>query len=243
MANEPSVVKGSREGFPALDEREFSLARNGYDREQVKAYLAEIEANLRELEDWAVRTKARLALAEEKNDAVAGADEAMVAVFEAKERVLAKARLQGEKLQAEARDMARADAEVTGAEIIAEAREEALRIVRTAMATTIPATEDELLESARGQADRLIQQAREEAARVTHEARNEAAGEQDPLAPSREAMPEDGEGHEYELSVVIDDRDLEERPSRYERNSAGLPSIGDDASNVVKLMERLRKKP
>ena len=110
MATDPSVVETSRDGAPALHEREFSITRRGYDREEVRAYLAEIEVNLCELEAWARRAKARLAIAEEKDDSIDEVDKAMMAVFEAKERVLAKARLQAERIEAAAMKKARADA-------------------------------------------------------------------------------------------------------------------------------------
>jgi hypothetical protein len=38
MATDPSVVEASRDGAPALHEREFSITSKGYDREEVRAY-------------------------------------------------------------------------------------------------------------------------------------------------------------------------------------------------------------
>lgn len=241
MATDPSVVEASRNGAPALHEREFAITRKGYDQQEVKAYLAEIEANLRELEDWARRANARLAVAEDNSGSIDEVDRAMMAVFEAKERVLAKAHLQAERIEAAAMKKARTDAGIAGDWIIAEAQEEARRIIEAALATT-PVSQDELLESARVQADRLAEEANEGASRLIREARAEASNEPNQLGPELESKPQaDEDGGE--LVVLIDDRNLDQRRSRYERTSADLPSIGEDANNVVRIVERLRGKP
>jgi cell division septum initiation protein DivIVA len=243
MATDPSVVGASRDGDPALHKREFLITRKGYDREEVKAYLAEIEASLCELETWARHAQARLAIAEEKSDSIDEVDKAMMAVFEAKERVLAKARLQAERIEALAMKKARTDAGIAGDGIIAEAQEEARRIVEAALATTTPVSQHELLESGRAQADRLVEEAHDEADRLIREARAEAGKEPDQLGSELESTPQADDDNGGELVVLIDDRDLEQRRSRYERTSAGLPSIGEDAGNVVRIVERLREKP
>ncbi len=49
-----------------LDDREFSTVRGGYEKEQVKAYLADLEARLSEFERWANETMLRLRSAEER---------------------------------------------------------------------------------------------------------------------------------------------------------------------------------
>lgn len=157
-----------------LNDREFSITRKGYDREEVKAYLAEIEASLRELEEWALHMKARLAIAEEKNSAIPDIDEAMIAIFEAKERVLERAQRHADRIEADAQERARADAEVVAAEIIAEAQDEARRIAEATLAPAAPATEDSVLEAARTEADRLIEKAPAEADQPVEEARAEA---------------------------------------------------------------------
>ena len=107
MTDKPSVTKDSPDLPDALDKREFSVVRKGYDQKEVKAFLAEIEANFRELEKWAEQTNARLAIAKE-NDSNDEVDEAMIAVFDAKERMFERARLQAEKIEADARERAAA---------------------------------------------------------------------------------------------------------------------------------------
>lgn len=296
---------------PALEDREFSIARKGYDREEVRAFLREIEANLRQLEEWAERTRARLALAEDKSGAIADVDQAMLAAFDAKERVLKRAGLRAERIEAEAKERARIDAEIVAAGMIgearevaahmigeareeaagmiaegreeaagmiAEAREEARRIVETALSATTPTTGESILAAARAQADRLIQDARAEADRLVDHARAEAGilGSIEPAGPSEgpgavasdrsvgstmvsrllvemqgvqvqlegpsdEGSPA-GDGDAGELFAFDPDGNGASRRSRYEHTSAGLPSIGDDASAVHGSMRRLRKK-
>ncbi len=125
MTDKPSVTKGSPDLPDALDKREFSVARKGYDKSEVRAFLAEIEANFRDLEKWAEQTKARLAIAEENDSKDDEVDQIMVAAFDAKQRVLERARLQGRKIEADASERAagvEADARERAAAIEADAR-------------------------------------------------------------------------------------------------------------------------
>jgi DivIVA domain-containing protein len=46
-----------------VDDREFAVVPMGYDREQVKAYLGQVEASFRELGRWAEEVEARLKIA------------------------------------------------------------------------------------------------------------------------------------------------------------------------------------
>jgi DivIVA domain-containing protein len=46
-----------------VDDREFAVVPMGYDREQVNAYLGEVEASFRKIERWAEEAKARLKIA------------------------------------------------------------------------------------------------------------------------------------------------------------------------------------
>ena len=197
MTDKLCVTKGSPDLPDALDKREFSVVRKGYDKKEVKAFLAEIEANFRELEKWAEQIKARLAIAEENDSKDDEVDQAMIAAFDAKERVLERARLQAEKIEADARERAAAiesgarvladvdeaaaallvDAERRAAEIVAVADRRAAEItaviagmIEAAQATTTPVTEESLLEAARAGADRLIQDGRGEAATLMRKA-------------------------------------------------------------------------
>ena len=77
----------------AVDDREFHVVRKGYDRDEVRAYLGEVEVSFHQLERWAEDAKARLRVAEERDRRLYDVDEAMVAVFAAKDRVLDGGRL------------------------------------------------------------------------------------------------------------------------------------------------------
>jgi DivIVA domain-containing protein len=267
MAAELAMTGGVRELGRALDDREFSIVRRGYDPDEVKAFLADIEVNLSQLEAWAESANARLEIAEEKSPASADIDEAMVAIFEAKERVLKRAQLEADRIEAEATERARVDAEVVAAGIVAEARDEAQRIAEATLATLAPVTEESILEAARTEADRLIQDARAEADRLIEDARAEAGAllTYEPTGSSTEPAVSDRsigsasvarllvemEGIQVELEGVADEDwapaldDVGsgvEKQSRYQRTSARLPSIGDNASAVFGSMDRIRKR-
>jgi DivIVA domain-containing protein len=203
MAAELAMTGGVWELGRALDDREFSIVRQGYDPDEVRAFLADIEVSLSQLEAWAESANARLEITEEKSPVTADIDEAMVAIFEAKERVLKRAQLEADRIEAEATERARVDAEVVAAGIVAEARDEAQRmaeaterarvdaevvatgivaeardeaqrIAEATLATLAPITEESILEATRTEADRLIQNARAEADRLVEDARAEA---------------------------------------------------------------------
>lgn len=254
MAIEVGVTGDLRYSGSALDDREFSIVRKGYDPDEVKVFLAEVEANMQELEKWAERMKARLALAEDKSDAMAEIDEAMLAVFEAKERVLAKAELQARRTEAEAEERARADAETIAAELIAKAKEEARRIVDASLAATTPVSDQTIINAARMEADRLIEAARVEVDRLMEDAQTVAGVlEEEPAAQlvielgEAKVEMEAGEPSVIDsdaggLFVADAEADGALRRSRYERTSAHLPSAGDDASDVFDSIRRLRKR-
>jgi len=359
MTDRTSVTKDSPDLPEALDKREFSVSRKGYDKKEVKAFLAEIEANFRDLEKWAEQTKTRLAIAKEK-DSKDEVDEAMIAVFDAKERVLERARLQAEKIEADARERAAAiesgvsvpadvdeattallaDAERRAAEIIADANRRAAEITADAdrraaevtaviagmieatqatQATTTPVTEESILGTASAEADRLIQDGRgaatlvhkatrnvkeskalnaglsETEAEVMHAAAAEAskiveqqkaaaeetrkvadqdaaelegrqaeldrvsadqkiasdklaqrivdmeAAEQEEADRTRDNRLDDVDEDEHKPQVDDDDEEGTAGRTRYERKSAKLPSMGEDASKVVGSLEGFRK--
>ncbi len=83
--------------------------------------------------------------------------------------------------------------------------------------TSGSAPQDELLESTRARADRPIQEAHEEADRLVHGAREEASEQHYQMGPERDSVHEADDGGGEELAVIIDDRDLAPRRSRYQR--------------------------
>ena len=194
--------------FIAVADREFSVVWGGYNREEVKAYLGEVETSLRELRRWVEEAKARLRIAEEKRRRPYDVVEPMLAVFAAKDRVLDRGRHQAERTKAEAREQARVDYEDAAAAIIAEATQEA-----------------------RG----IIEDARAEAVRLMAQSQAIVTSSEDVAADSLVVdLTHNGGADEAE-------DDGAQRRTRYERNSARLPSIGEDASDVFRSLERLRE--
>ena len=61
--SESFATQGPPELLHAVDDREFAVVPMGYDREQVSAYLGEVEASFRKIERWAKEAKARLKIA------------------------------------------------------------------------------------------------------------------------------------------------------------------------------------
>jgi DivIVA domain-containing protein len=194
--------------FIAVADREFSVVWGGYNREEVKAYLGEIETSLRELRRWVEEAKARLKIAEEKRRGPYDVVEPMLAVFAAKDRVLDRGRHQAERIKAEAREQARVDYEDAAAAIITEATQEA-----------------------RG----IIEDARAEAVGLMAQSQAIVTSSEDVAADSLVVdLTHNGGADEAE-------DDGAQRRTRYERNSARLPSIGEDASDVLRSLESLRE--
>jgi len=258
----PSVVG-------AVDEREFTIVRKGFDPGEVKAYLAEIEANLRLLEDWALRTNAKLSRAEEKIRAMDDVDEAVAAVFEERSRLLDSAQVEAGRIRAEAQEQARVEAEVLAAHIVAEAKEEARRTAERVLAATTPATDESIRAAGRVEADRMLQRSRAEAELLIADALSQAEEirEADSEVAVDESIPvfdpsigsarmaglivdmteSDADFGESALDASVEDLALDRdtgKRSRYQRTSARLPSLGkerNDSEGVVKRMrERLR---
>lgn len=220
MAIEPMGLRavGPRS---AVDEREFPVVRDGFDRQAVKRYLADIDAYVGELESWIQRLNTRLVVAEERVTDQSKLDAAAIAIFETRDRLLDDAKVRAERIEAEAAVRARQSQEETVARILDEARAKANRIIQTAL---------DGVEHARN--------------RVPGPAPAAPAVSPEPVSKSHEeVMPDvfrlsgdpDVDWHEPLQPVDEDDR-----RSRYERTSANLPSLGADASKVYGTLHRLR---
>ncbi len=241
MATKHIGIEGVGTRRAALSDREFAITKKGYDRQEVRAFLADVEASVVELEEWALRANARLAIAEEAAMSKDELDEAMIAVFKTKDRVLAEAHHKAARIEAEAIERGRAEEEAVGAKIIAEAQKEAERIIYAALSTTTPPGDhdlaqsqkeaDRLIEDAQAEADRIVSEGRAQAERMTREAL--AENETELVEPA--AIEDDPS-----LTVIVDD-DTAERPSRYQRTSAQLPSTDVEAADVYGTIERLRR--
>ncbi len=91
-----------------------------------------------------------------------------------------------------------------------------------------------ILEEARAEAARTIVEARVEADRIVSQAH---AG-----VTSSEDAPGDSLVVDLTYDEGTDEADDDNSPprTRYERRSANLPSIGEDASDILRSLERLR---
>ena len=212
--------------FTAINDHEFSVVWRGYDREQVRALLDQIEASFREVEQWATEATARLENAEANCRRHYDVDEAMHAVFAAKDRLLERARRRADRIESEAEQRARVDYEEAAAAIISDAEKEARRIIEGALVTSERVQYESILTDAHTEATRIVEEARMRAERLDAE------------APMGEVvvvdLTDNGEATETEN---------DDRLTRYERQTAALPSMGEDASELLKSLRSLREEP
>jgi len=269
--------------------KEFSISRKGYTPDEVETYLTECDVAFRELEEYAARLKHELAEARAEvarlgtleQDAI---DRAMLVVFDAKERILQRAREKAQEIEDEARTGAGlepaadepppdTDTEDLSELLEAIAREDEPTPIPVASADRLaaaPATTEILddsqpndvlrqmlreadtirsqLESgmatAFGQIEKMQREAEDRATAMLDEARHEATR-------LRSAGRDSGSAHhsrdsEDRITVPADEseddtpRDLR---SRYSKNSAKLPRIGNDTGvSVLASMNQLRNK-
>jgi DivIVA protein len=207
----------------AVDDHEFAVVRDGYDPEAVRRYLAQVDAYVSELEEWTQRLSTRLAVAEERMSEQAELDAATVAIFEARERVLEEARARAERIEAEAAVRARQSQEEAVVRILDEARAQAQRIIATALdgveharrRVAGPPPGDQPTDGGPALSDPTL-------ADVFRLSGETDVDRYQPLQPER-----------GDVAAAV-------KPSRYERTSAKLPSIGEDATKVYGTLHRLR---
>ena len=82
----------------------FGIVRKGFDKDEVMKYLRGVEENFQDLERWTSTLRQQLTDAErmlaESRSAEAGAvDTAMVAVFDAKDRIIERASAEAARLK------------------------------------------------------------------------------------------------------------------------------------------------
>ena len=138
-----------------IDERAFSRSRRGYDKAEVKSYLEDLEQAFRELEGHSRRLSQKVAeLEQEVSKARAtekvSVDNAMMAVFDAKDRILERARRKADAIEE-------------------DARLEAGRIRQAAIAEAGDAGASGEIAAARAQANEIIAEARREAGQLRQE--------------------------------------------------------------------------
>lgn len=241
---------------------EFSTVRKGYDPAEVEKYLAEYDEAFRDLEEYAARLKrelhdakleiARLHAAEQ--DSI---DAAMLAVFDAKDRIIQGAQERARQIEETARARAGtphepepevavpeaaidesageppsdSDEPVAGPpSVVAQPTDVLQQMLQEA--ESIRNRLDDGLAAAFDQMDQMQRDAELRAAALLADARREASR----IAAVGSASTEPT------IAVSLTDRATSSvRPSRYSRNSARLPRIGDeDGSSIMASMNSLR---
>ena len=254
--------------------KEFSTIRKGYDPAEVEKYLAEYDDAFRDLEEYAARLKrelreAKLEIARLHSAEQDSIDNAMRAVFDAKDRIIQGAMDRARLIEEQARSRAGLDREsqtaVDAAEPVAqptpvqspepgagqegdELLSDLTEMVGEPPSVMVQPTDvlqqmlqeaesirnrlDDGLAAAFDQMEQMQRDAELRAAHLLSEARREAST----LRASASSETS------IEVSLT-DDAPPVKRPSRYSRNSAGLPRIGDEeGDSVLAKMNSLRTK-
>jgi DivIVA domain-containing protein len=276
VTDEPIAVA---DGVP---QKEFSISRKGYNPAEVGEYLAEVDVAFRELEEYAARLKHELAEARAEISRLeaseqAAIDSAMLAVFDAKERVMERARLKAQEIVDEARAATGIEPDDGGSSASTVARDverdglievtgrdvEDLETATPSAPKTDEATSavpafsdglgpDEILRQMLREADTIRSQieagmatAFDQIDRMQRDAEDRATALLDEARSEASRLRSASKGGEAETATG--DRSADEpesgRPSRYSRNSAKLPRIGNDAGvSVLASMNQLRIK-
>ncbi len=248
----------------ASAQKEFSIVRKGYDPAEVDAQLAEYDEALSELEEYVARLSRELQDAKHEvarmhaaeKDAV---EKAMGAVFDAKERIIDRAMAKAREIEEQARStagVATADHPLTAADVhdmdhaeLVPAASDGLEASAGAgpndvlqqmltEAETIRTRLDVGLAAAFDQMEQMQQDAEQRATSLLDDARQEAERLRATAAVSAAETI-------IEVKLPGDDPATNDRSrqSRYSRNSAGLPRIGEDGeASVLEEMNGLRNK-
>jgi cell division septum initiation protein DivIVA len=242
----------------AGEKTEFSIVRKGYEPVEVQEYLSEYDQAFRDLEEYAARLKhdlneaklhiARLEAAEQES-----IDNAMLAVFDAKDRIIEGAMEKARKIEEAARRNAGLPVEepeptpeptVTVGETIGlKLLDELTEVVGEDGAG--PVGPNEVLQQMLHEADVIrerldtglaaafeqMEQMQREAEARAQELLSAARSEADRLRSA-------GESPTIQVSLAESDGGPK---SRYSKNSASLPRIGeDDNGSVLAQMNSLR---
>ena len=246
--------------------KEFSIVRKGFDPAEVETYLAEYDDAFRDLEEYAARLKrelneARLEIGRLEAAEQDSIDNAMLAVFAAKDRIIQGAMDKAREIEERAcaaagvpSDAAEPEPEQSpqptiavegnpvSSQLLAELGElvgddledvtdpgdvlnrmlQEAESIRNRLDSGLAAAFDQMEQMQRDaetRAEELLTSARLEAERLRAAGNSEA---------------------KFEVSLTDKGAD---RPSRYSRNSAGLPRIGEDeGGSVLSKMNSLRER-
>lgn len=250
--------------------KEFSIVRKGYDPAEVETCLAEYDDAFRDLEEYSTRLKrelneARLEISRLEAAEQDSIDNAMLAVFAAKDRIIQGAMDKAREIEERAVSSAglpeslrpeqvpESDSAVspppdeedrpTGSQLLAELGE---LVGNDENETTEP---DDVLkamlqeaESIRNRLDSGLAAAFDQMEQMQRDA--EARAEELLKSARVEAEHLRAAGKSgVQTSIEVSLTEKGERPSRYSRNSAGLPRIGEgEGGSVLSKMNSLRER-
>ena len=243
--------------------REFSIIRKGFDPVEVEKYLTEYDEAFCDLEEYAARLKRELKEARRQITRLQAAeqesiDNAMLAVFDAKDRIIEAAMQRAQEIEEQARGRAGLSPRESEATPSAAAGEEPERSTQAELLDELAAVVGNDLEDS-VQPNDVLHKMLEEAETIRTRLDSGLAAAFDQM----EQMQRDAEGRAEDLLVsarleaerlraaaaATDGTEIEVsltddgRPSRYSRNSAGLPRIGVDGDDsVLAKMNSLRSR-
>jgi hypothetical protein len=235
--------------------QEFTIVRKGYDPEEVDKRLAEYEEAVRDLEIHAARLKhelkeARMRISRLEQSEQESVDRAMLAVFDAKERILGQALERARKIEEAARLSAglptapQPDNESSAEALIAPTP---LILEDAADPQTVMQRMLEEAEAIRTRLDRGVAAAFEHMEQMQRAAEARAAeliaGVHREAEQLRGAAADEPSTAETAVTVNLAGEDgvATERPSRYSRNRARLPRLGEEGeTSVLASMNGLR---
>ncbi len=195
-----------------IDKRSFSVVkRGGFDQREVRSYLEDLEQAFRDLELWAQRTKDRLALAELEIERArhaedAAVENAMSAVFDAKDRILQRAHEEAGRIAVGTEGAAGTFSPLSGdeAERLRTQAEQMLTDAERRADAMIAAAELRLTEARRksAEADEMMREAREAVAVVGGEESTWAAAAHQEMVSDLRRRLQAAEDRIAELEVV-----------------------------------------
>ncbi|MCP4306492.1 MAG: hypothetical protein GY788_16820 [bacterium] len=241
----------------ASAQKEFSIVRKGYDPAEVDAQLAEYDEALSEFEGYVARLgrelqDARREIARMKAAEKDAVEKAMAAVFDAKERIIDRAVAKAKEIENQALTTAgRPTVELPAIAIpdlvetpsasadsaTGVGPDDVLQQMLTE-AATIRTRLDVGLAAAFDQMEQMQQDAEQRASSMLDEAKRESERLRATAAVTAAETI-------IEVQLPGEAPPPQDRPrqSRYSRNSAGLPRIGEDGeASVIETMKGLRTK-
>lgn len=198
-----------------IEERHFTTALRGYDRDEVDSFLAECAQHTGNLEERTKIAEVRAATIEkELAELRANIDVLLEEATDARRKIIEEARAEASAITSQASG---ADSRRGGADAVSDADEEAAEIVRKAEASATIALAN---------ADRILAEARQESESILEEARASKALMESQLAEIRQILAaakaaDEGAGapdsrDEPGAELVVDLRDVADEPRSHQ---------------------------